>query len=555
MNDIYTCSSGYSGILYETTTFEYNSYIQNGEDGLLFAGCQYDEGVFEDKGAHLVFIPPQMQIGETVSSYVPSMAFFDVTLVGIETITVPAGTFTTLNIEAMIHHDDGSCSYKTNLWLAKGIGPVKMHRTDANPADCLGCAFVCDPDNDLSKLNAPAELISFSSTQGASGKPKISVSPKSVNFGPLRVGSISDPVTVTIANTGKADLFVNSITITGTNAAEFSQTNDCSIIPAKSSCPIAVRFAPALPFGKKNAIMSVSSNDLRKPTVNVNLSGKAAPPKISVSPKSVNFGSVPVGSASSRPVTIRNTGISDLEVNTIAITGTDAAEFSQTNDCSTVPNDSLCTVNITFSPASAGSKSATMTISSNDPKKAAVNVRLSSGDNSSGGGGKECPDISGEWDYENSGTVTCTYGGDSETEHVSGSGAIFITQDGCKISWTEPTFDVSRSGTVTGNSVEVSGKFVVPLVGGVDLTQNTYSATGTISQDKETINLSGSGQANGSYQGISFSCTGTDEAVFTRPVYGLMRGLRGQHEVAKKPVQPFWNSILRMFTTASFLGD
>ena len=34
-DDIRKCSSGYSGILYETTTFEYSSYVQNGSRGFL----------------------------------------------------------------------------------------------------------------------------------------------------------------------------------------------------------------------------------------------------------------------------------------------------------------------------------------------------------------------------------------------------------------------------------------------------------------------------------------------------------------------------------------
>ncbi len=166
VNDIRICSSGYSGILHETTSYEYSSYMQNRENGLLFAGCQYDEGSFEDIGIHIGLAPSHMRIGETVSTFTPpgkisqNGTTFDTTLVGRETITVPAGTFEALKVEILIN-DIGKCSYKTTLWLAKGIGPVKIHRTNANPANCLGCIFVCRADDDLSKLNTPAELISF----------------------------------------------------------------------------------------------------------------------------------------------------------------------------------------------------------------------------------------------------------------------------------------------------------------------------------------------------------------------------------------------------------
>jgi hypothetical protein len=104
-----------------------------------------------------------VKVGQTVTSsftHSGQETTVDVTLVGLETIAVPAGAFTTLKIEIMVN-DLGECSYKTTLWLVKGIGPIKMHRTDANPADCLGCMFVCDPDNDVVKLNTPAELVSY----------------------------------------------------------------------------------------------------------------------------------------------------------------------------------------------------------------------------------------------------------------------------------------------------------------------------------------------------------------------------------------------------------
>jgi hypothetical protein len=107
------------------------------------------------------------------------------------------------------------------------------------------------------------------------GSPKISVSPKSVNFGSIGIGSTSDTKTTTI--TGKGYLTVNSITLTGANASEFNQTNDCSSIPPGGSCTIKATFSPKSSSGKKSATISISSNDPKKPTVNVKLSGQAAP--------------------------------------------------------------------------------------------------------------------------------------------------------------------------------------------------------------------------------------------------------------------------------------
>jgi hypothetical protein len=159
------CTSGYKGILYGSNTYEYSPYIQNGQYGLLFAGCQYDEGWLKDWGIRARFIPANMKVGQTVSQHFQPYfddfgIYLDTKLIGLQTITVPAGTFKTLKIRFVVNHDDGSCSYKTTIWLAKGVGPVKIQRTDPNPADCLGCVFVCDPNNNVSKMNTPAELVS-----------------------------------------------------------------------------------------------------------------------------------------------------------------------------------------------------------------------------------------------------------------------------------------------------------------------------------------------------------------------------------------------------------
>jgi hypothetical protein len=216
--------------------------------------------------------------------------------------------------------------------------------------------------------------------KGPAIKPKIAASPMSVNLGSVKVGSMSSPKTVTIKNTGSGALVINSINITGPNQSEFNQTNSCSTIPAKNSCPITVTLNPTVPFGNKNAIMSILSNDPKNPTINVKLSGQAPPPAIAISPTSVNFGSVGVGSTSApKIVTIKNTGTSDLTVNAIIFAGTNAGDFGHTNNCTVVAKGNSCAISVQFSPTSTGSENAMINIFSNDPnpKKAVINVKLS----------------------------------------------------------------------------------------------------------------------------------------------------------------------------------
>jgi hypothetical protein len=79
----------------------------------------------------------------------------------------------------------------------------------------------------------------------------------------------------------------------------------------------------------------------------------------------------------SKTVAVVNTGVSDLDITDISITGLNASEFSQIHDCTTpIPAGGFCTATGTFAPTSMGSKTAVLSISSNDPKKPIANVKL-----------------------------------------------------------------------------------------------------------------------------------------------------------------------------------
>jgi len=172
---------------------------------------------------------------------------------------------------------------------------------------------------------------------------------------------------------------MNSISISGANAAEFSQTNNCTAIESKGTCTVTVTFHPTLPFGKKAASLMISSNDAKKGTTSVSLSGQVSASKISVQPSSLSFGTMVAGGTPViRTVKVFNKGISDLIVSSMGITGTNASEFSQTNDCETVQAGGSCTVSVTYTPSEQkGKKSALLVISSNDSKKPNVNVKVS----------------------------------------------------------------------------------------------------------------------------------------------------------------------------------
>jgi hypothetical protein len=104
-------------------------------------------------------------------------------------------------------------------------------------------------------------------------------------------------------------------------------------------------------------------------------------PYISILPASHDFGSIPIGSSSTAETyTISNIGTANLVIGSITLTGTNAAMFSTQNDtCSsqTLIPAGYCTVELVFSPTSAGAKTAYLSIPSNDPVSPTLNVSQS----------------------------------------------------------------------------------------------------------------------------------------------------------------------------------
>ncbi len=81
---------------------------------------------------------------------------------------------------------------------------------------------------------------------------------------------------------------------------------------------------------------------------------------VSVTPTALNFGSVAVGSTSpAQTVTVSNPTGSAASVSSIAASG----DYAQTNNCgSSIAANGSCTVNVTFKPTVAGSRSGTLTV-------------------------------------------------------------------------------------------------------------------------------------------------------------------------------------------------
>jgi hypothetical protein len=227
--------------------------------------------------------------------------------------------------------------------------------------------------------NDPRKPVFNIRLSGQAPPPTISASPSTVHFGVAKVGSTPAPKAVTIRNSGSSPLTVSKVDISGPSATEFNQTSDCGTVEPGGFCTVNATFSPALPFGSKSALLTVSSNDPKKPALNMKLSGNVPPPVVSTSISKVNFGKLVSGSVSAnKSVVVKNTGAGDLVVGEPAISGDNAKSFSAVSYCATVLKGESCTIGITFTPDTPSVKlHATLDIPSNDPKKGVLHLKLS----------------------------------------------------------------------------------------------------------------------------------------------------------------------------------
>ncbi len=213
-----------------------------------------------------------------------------------------------------------------------------------------------------------------------------------VTGGPLAFGNqdLDDGPTagmqVTITNTGVSDLsFTGSqVALTGIHPSQFSISADSGENPLTSGATrtVQVAFDPSS-VGLKSASLTITSDDGIAPTVEVALSGTGIDQEIDVTGGPLAFGNQDIddGPMAGIQVTITNTGTVDLTFtgSEVALTGMHPSEFAIAADSGENPliSGATRTVTVVFDPNSVGSKSTSLTITSDDTDEATANVSLS----------------------------------------------------------------------------------------------------------------------------------------------------------------------------------
>jgi len=119
----------------------------------------------------------------------------------------------------------------------------------------------------------------------------------------------------------------------------------------------------------------------------------------------------------------------------------------------------------------------------------------------------------GKYDIWEEGSITLSYGGESETQFIEGGAQLELCQS------EDGTYNIgntitSRSGRVIGNKLILTGQFVVPN-GEIIIDKDEFKAEVKI-DDQYNFTFNGEGHSEGTYQGEKFVCVGSTKGTFKR---------------------------------------
>ena len=191
----------------------------------------------------------------------------------------------------------------------------------------------------------------------------LSVTPSSIAFGSVPVGS-SVTGSATVQNTGDVDVFFNgeSMVAPGFGLALGSDTCFAHTLHPGDSCTAAVQFTPTALASYSGTFVLFSDVGVPNP-LSIPVSGTGAP-NLTVTPASIGFGSVPVGSSVTGSVTVQNVGSTDIFFNgeSMVAPGFGLALGSDTCFAHTLHPGDSCTAAVQFTPTALASYSGTFVL-------------------------------------------------------------------------------------------------------------------------------------------------------------------------------------------------
>jgi Abnormal spindle-like microcephaly-assoc'd, ASPM-SPD-2-Hydin len=313
----------------------------------------------------------------------------------------------------------------------------------------------------------------------------ITLSPTTLSWGDVAVGSNGGAKTVTFQNNQTVAATIKSIT-TGADFALSATGSNCPTsgtqVAAGGSCTVSVIFKPTS-SGAKSEPLTFTDDAANSPQSAV-LSGTGTVGSLLFTPGSLSFAATTIGSTSaSQTATLANKSGAAITLSSITVSGA----FGETNNCPTGTSGTLaanasCTVTVTSKPTAAG------------PDSGSVNVNVSGGSGTalalSGSGVK--PNTGAATLSPSSKTFTSVYAGSSGspvTFTLTNKGAVAVTISQIAISNTNFAETNTCGSSLAGNASCTIAVSFTPQSSGAQTA--TLTVTDDASNNPQTATLSG----------------------------------------------------------------
>jgi Abnormal spindle-like microcephaly-assoc'd, ASPM-SPD-2-Hydin len=381
--------------------------------------------------------------------------------------------------------------------------------------------------------------------QGVSAGPSIETSPQggstlslangTLNFGNVAVGSTAT-LSIVATNSGPASVTVSSVSISSQLFQLVAPSLPVTVAAGQSST-VTVTFSPTT-VGTFNATASIASNAANA-TSTLSLTGTgvtdAQPGQLSVSPATLDVGSVAVGSSGTASGSLTAAG--SIVTIAAATSSNPAFTISGLSLPATIPVGANVPFTVTFSPTTAGAETATLTFTSN-----AETTTTTESLSGTGTVATQTGQLSVSPTTLNVGSVTVGSSGTASLSLSASGASVTVTAAstnnaaftisgltlpktiaaGASISATvkfSPSAAGTANATLTFTSNGTPGTTTESLTGtGVAVSQGQLSVSpSTLSLGSVVVGLSGTASGSLSASGESVTVTGasTNNSVFT----------------------------------------
>jgi hypothetical protein len=204
---------------------------------------------------------------------------------------------------------------------------------------------------------------------------EVGISPRSVNFGSVTVGTSGPVSTVVVTNGSQRSLSILNVNSTSPQFVVLSPTMPLTV-EARQSASFEVEFQPnGVGTFAGSIVVSLENRGRGTSPLSVAVSGTAIAPALtyalSTSASSVSFPSTLVGSSTSQSISFTNSGSGTLTISQVTVSGAAFAVSGFSGTVSLASGNSI-SLTVTFTPTALGALVGTITIVSSAPNSPAT---------------------------------------------------------------------------------------------------------------------------------------------------------------------------------------